>query len=84
MFCPNFPYEIFFDRVYYPTKGKITNKPYVAFLTHGGGGKAIDSIIALGNKLGLKEATQAVVLKGKPDKEKIEELKKAGSLLAKS
>ncbi len=73
----------FFDRVYYPTKEKIINKPYVAFLTHGGGGKAIDSIIALGNKLGLKEATKSVLSKGKPDREKIEELRKAGSLLAK-
>ena len=74
----------FFDRVYYPTKEKITNKPYVAFLTHGGGGKAIDSIIALGNKLGLKEATQSIVSKGKPGREKIEELRKTGSTLAKS
>ncbi|MGA1823164.1 MAG: flavodoxin domain-containing protein [bacterium] len=74
----------FFDRVYYPIKGQITNKPYVAFLTHGGGGKAIDSIIALGNKLGFTEAAQAIVVKGKPDREKIKELRKTGSLLARS
>ncbi|MGA1871300.1 MAG: flavodoxin domain-containing protein [bacterium] len=74
----------FFDRIYYSTKEKIRNKPYVAFLTHGGGGKAIDSIIALANKLGLKEAANPLLSKGKPDREKIEELRKAGSLLAKT
>ena len=34
----------FFDRAFYPTQGQVTDKPYVAFLTHGGGGRAIQSI----------------------------------------
>src|SRR5208337_4123419 len=33
----------FFDRTFYPTKGQVTEKPYVAFVTCGGGGKAITS-----------------------------------------
>ena len=31
----------FFDRAFYPSQGQVTGKPYAAFVTHGGGGKAI-------------------------------------------
>ena len=37
----------FLDRAFYPTQNQVTAKPYVAFLTHGGGGKAIQSIEAV-------------------------------------
>src|SRR5512137_2438546 len=30
----------FLDRAFYPTQGKVTDKPYAAFVTHGGGGDA--------------------------------------------
>ena len=34
----------FFDRAYYPTQGKVTDKPVGIFVTHGGGGKAVESV----------------------------------------
>ena len=74
----------FFDRVYYPTKGKIDKKPCVVYLTHGGGGKAIESLVSLSKKIGLKEITKPLSIVGKPDKRNVEELKAAGALLAKS
>jgi multimeric flavodoxin WrbA len=34
----------FFDRTFYPTRGSVTGKPCGIFLTHGGGGRAIESV----------------------------------------
>ena len=34
----------FFDRTFYPTQGSITDKPCGIFVTHGGGGKALESV----------------------------------------
>jgi flavodoxin len=33
----------FLDRSFYPTQDEVAGKPYAAFVTHGGGGKAIGS-----------------------------------------
>jgi flavorubredoxin len=74
----------FFDRAFYPTQGQVTDKPYVAFLTHGGGGKAIGSIESIAQSFKLKKAADSVLVKGKPEGQAVAALKSLGSRLAAS
>jgi flavorubredoxin len=76
------PLKDFCDRAYYPTKGKVTDKPYGAFLTHGGGGRAIGSIESLAGSFKFKKVADAVLVKGRPDAEAAEGLKALGAKLA--
>ena len=46
-----------------------TKKPYAAFLTHGGGGSAIDSLEQLAKFCKLPQAAPSVVCKGAPEAE---------------
>jgi len=46
---------------------KIRPLPYVAFVTHGGGGGAIDSIEKLAERFGFKKAADSVLSKGAPE-----------------
>ncbi|NTU52003.1 MAG: hypothetical protein HGA94_06160, partial [Candidatus Aminicenantes bacterium] len=46
----------FFDRTFYPTQGQVTDKPYAAFVTHGGGGRAIQSIESVAQSFKFKKA----------------------------
>jgi flavorubredoxin len=72
----------FLDRAYYPTLGKVTDKPYAAFLTHGGGGKAIQSIESVAQSFKLKKIAEPVLVKGKPEALAIAALKALGAKLA--
>ncbi len=72
----------FLDRSFYPTQNQVAEKPYVAFLTHGGGGKAIQSIEAVALSFKLKKAANAVLVKGHPDGKEIADLKALGIKLA--
>ena len=72
----------FLDRAFYPTQGQVTNKPYGAFLTHGGGGKAIESIDSVAASFKLKKSAEPVLVKGKPDGKAVTELKALGAKLA--
>jgi flavorubredoxin len=72
----------FFDRAFYPTQGEVTGKPYAAFLTHGGGGKAIESIESIAQSFKFKKVGEAVLAKGKPEGKAIAELKALGAKLA--
>ena len=72
----------FLDRAYYPTQGQVTDKPYAAFLTHGGGGKAIASIESVAQSFKLKKVAEAALVKGKPDGQVITKLKTLGAKLA--
>lgn len=72
----------FFDRVFYPTQGQVTDKPFAAFLTHGGGGKAIESIESVARSFKFKKVAESVLVKGKPEGKAVEELKKLGAKLA--
>jgi flavorubredoxin len=74
----------FLDRAFYPTQNAVTDKPYAAFVTHGGGGKAIGSIEAVAQSFKLKKSAEAVLVKGHPDAKAIAELKALGAKLAKS
>ncbi|MFP4058372.1 MAG: flavodoxin family protein [Candidatus Brocadiia bacterium] len=60
----------------------VQAKPYVAFLTHGGGGKAIESIERLAKSMKLAPAAPSVVCKGAPSGEAVERSKALGTALA--
>lgn len=72
----------FLDRAFYPTQGQVTNKPYAAFVTHGGGGKAIESIESVAQSFKLKIAAPALLVKGRPNERAIVDLKALGAKLA--
>ena len=71
----------FLDRAFYPTQNQVTDKPYAAFLTHGGGGKAIASIESIAQSFKLKKAADPVLVKGKPEGHAIDDLKALGAKL---
>ena len=72
----------FLDRAYYPTQTRITGKPYAAFLTHGGGGKAIQSIESIARSFKLDRVSDSVLVKGRPEGQAIVDLKALGAKLA--
>jgi flavorubredoxin len=72
----------FLDRAFYPTQGQVTDKPYAAFVTHGGGGKAGQSIESLAKTFKLKKIAPAVLITGKPEGQAIADLKELGAKLA--
>jgi flavorubredoxin len=72
----------FLDRAFYPTQGAVTDKPYAAFLTHGGGGRAIESIESVARSFKLKAVADPVLVKGMPDAAAVASLKALGAKLA--
>lgn len=72
----------FLDRAFYPTQGQVTDKPYAAFVTHGGGGQAVQSIESLAQAFKLKRVAPSVSVKGKPSGQAIAVLKELGAKLA--
>lgn len=76
------PLKDFLDRAFYPTQGQVTDKPYAAFLTHGGGGKAIQSIESIAQSFKLKKIAEPVLVKGKPEGQAVAALKALGARLA--
>ncbi|OGW76091.1 MAG: hypothetical protein A2Z72_01870 [Omnitrophica bacterium RBG_13_46_9] len=58
----------FFDRTCYPSEGKVTGKPYVAFVSHGGGGKAVESVERLCHRFKLKKIAPPLLAEGVPTK----------------
>jgi len=73
----------YFDRVFPAVRGKVNNKPYVAFSTAAQGGKqALDSIDAICSSFKLKRAFEGVVAMGKPSSDVLEQCKELGKKLA--
>ncbi len=72
----------FLDRAFYPTQGQVTDKPYAAFITHGGGGKAGQSVESLAQAFKLKKIAPTVSISGKPTGQAIVDLKALGAKLA--
>jgi flavodoxin len=72
----------FLDRAFYPTQGQVADKPYAAFVTHGGGGKAIGSIESIAQSFKLKKVTEPVLVKGLPAGQAVADLKALGGKLA--
>ena len=61
---------------------KIAGKPYVAFLTHGGGGGGIKSIEQLAGALKLAPAAASVTCQGAPAGDAVEKSLALGKALA--
>jgi flavorubredoxin len=74
----------FLDRAFYPTQNQVTDKPYAAFLTHGGGGKAIASIESVAKSFKLNKAAEPILVKGRPEAQAVTDLKALGAKLAAS
>lgn len=72
----------FFDRTFYPTQGSVTDKPCAIFVTHGGGGKAVDSVKGICGTFKFKIMGEPVVVKNAPDAEAETKLAELGKLLA--
>jgi flavorubredoxin len=72
----------FLDRAYYPTQGKVTDKPYAAFLSHGGGGRAIQSIESIAKSFKFKKVAESVLVKGKPEGKALTDLRALGAKIA--
>lgn len=72
----------FLDRAFYPTQNQVTDKPYAAFVTHGGGGRAIGSIESIAQSFKLKKLADPVLVKGLPAGQANADLKALGAKLA--
>ena len=72
----------FFDRTCYPSEGKITGKPYVAFVSHGGGGEAIKSVEKLCRRFKLKKVAPPLLAEGRPTRKILKKAYKLGRSLA--
>lgn len=73
----------FFDRAYYPTQGQVTDKPCGIFLTHGGGGRAMESMESICRSFKFRTVGEPVSVKGKPDAAAEGQLRELGAELAK-
>ena len=72
----------FFDRTYYPTQGSVTDKPCGIFVTHGGGGKAIESVKSICATFKFKIIGKPVLIKDHPEEKATLALSNLGKLLA--
>ena len=61
---------------------RIKGKPFVSFMTHGGGGSGIESLDRLGSAIGLRKVTDGVAVPGAPDPHAAETLRTLGTHLA--
>ncbi len=74
----------FFDRTFYPTQGQVDDKVCAVFVTHGGGGKASESVEKICRSFRFKQVAQTVLVKGKPDEAAQVRLRELGATLAKT
>ncbi len=72
----------FFDRTYYGAKDKTTGKPCGVFVTHGGGGRAVDSVVTMCGKYGLEAVAGPVLVRDAPDDAAKAQLAELGKALA--
>ena len=70
-----------FDRALAHAK-EIKGKPFVSFVSHGGGGGAIESLDRLGAAIGLVKASGGLKCQGAPGKQAAEDCRKLGESLA--
>ena len=73
----------FFDRILGGARGKVNEKPYIAFSSAGRGGKeAIESIDKICTVFKMKQIGEGVVATGKPTPEILAECQELGKKLA--
>jgi NAD(P)H dehydrogenase (quinone) len=63
-------------------KEKIKGKPYVSFVSHGGGGGAIKSVDELAGSIGLEKVRDGILAKGAPEGDGRDECRGLGVALA--
>jgi len=56
----------FFDRTCYPTEGHVTGKPCAIFVTHGGGGKAVQSVKKVCRRFKFELVAPPVLIENMP------------------
>jgi multimeric flavodoxin WrbA len=74
----------FLDRTYYPTEGKVTGKPYGAFVTHGGDGLAAESVATVCGYFKFQRVAETVSVFGRPNDAAEKELRHLGVAMAKA
>ena len=62
-------------------KGELSGKPAACFVSHGGGGRAIESVEHLTQAIGLKQIGDSAVVKGAPEGESAEACRALGRAL---
>jgi flavorubredoxin len=72
----------FFDRTFYPTQGNVTDKPCGIFVTHGGGGRALESVKTICAAFKFKMVGEPMLVKKAPDASARKKLAHLGRLLA--
>ncbi len=73
--------KVLFDEAL-ASKAQLKDKPFVAFLSHGGGGGGIKSLETLAQAIGLKKVAESVVCKGAPEGKCAQDCRKLGQALA--
>ena len=63
-------------------KNAIAGKPYVAFGTHGGGAKVLDSLERLSQAIGLRQVTPGMMCLGAPGPNEADAVRELGRKLA--
>ncbi len=72
-----------FDRTYYPTEGKLVQRPYAVFIKAGNDGSgALSNIERIAKGMQLKKVADAVVCRGVVTDEVIERCEELGQALA--
>jgi len=71
----------FFDRTFYPTKGEVEGKPCAIFVTHGGGGTAVESVQDIAESFKFEEVAEPVLVRGGPNPSAREKLFRLGEEL---
>ncbi len=74
----------FFDRTFYPTEGQVDGKACGIFVTHGGDGKASESLEGICRSFNFKQIGDTVLVREKPDGDARIELRGLGAALAKA
>ena len=65
-------------------KSKLQNKPCVAFISHGGGGRALEPLESLSKSIGLAKVVDGLACKNAPEGDDAEACKRLGAALAKA
>lgn len=72
----------FFDRTFYPTRGEVEGKPCAIFVTHGGGGRAKDSVVDICESFKFQPVASPVMVENSPDAAEEQALQETGKKLA--
>ena len=64
-------------------KGTLKGRSFVAFISHGGGGRAIDSLESLSKSIGLNKVVDGLKCENAPEGESAEACRQLGVVLAK-